>query len=205
MISTTYRVRRATLDDLPALQGLWESMQLPAAELEKRLTEFQVVEASDGQIAGAIGIQILRQHACLHSESFTDFGVSDQIRPLLLQRIQSLAANHGVFRLWTTDRTPFWVQQGFKPAADAILVKLPVEWKRDEPQNWLTLQLKDEEALVSLEKELALFKETERRSTARTLERARLIKTIVTVLGFTLGAILIGLAIFLLFQRRHSL
>ena len=48
-------------------------MRLPAGELEKRLTEFQVVEAADGQIAGAIGVQIIRQHALLHSEGHTDW------------------------------------------------------------------------------------------------------------------------------------
>src|SRR5208283_6075814 len=46
-------------------------------ELEKRLTEFQVIVTADGQIAGAIGIQIIRQHALLHSEGYTDFSVAD--------------------------------------------------------------------------------------------------------------------------------
>ena len=31
-------IRRATVDDLPALQSLWLAAQLPADELENRLT-----------------------------------------------------------------------------------------------------------------------------------------------------------------------
>ena len=37
-------IRRATVDDLPALRSLWAAARLPADELENRLTEFQVVE-----------------------------------------------------------------------------------------------------------------------------------------------------------------
>ena len=55
-------IRRATVDDLPALHALWLAAQLPADKLKDRVTEFQVVEA-DGKFAGAIGVQIVRQHA----------------------------------------------------------------------------------------------------------------------------------------------
>ena len=47
MTASTNRVRRATLDDLGALKPLWTSMRLPAADLEKRLTEFQVIESAE--------------------------------------------------------------------------------------------------------------------------------------------------------------
>ena len=77
MSSPNLRIRRATTDYFRSLQALWNSMRLPADELEKRLTEFQVVEAADGQIVGAIGVQIIRQHALLHSEGYTDFAVAD--------------------------------------------------------------------------------------------------------------------------------
>ena len=63
------------------------------------LTEFQIVEA-DGKFAGAIGVQIVRQHARLHSEDYSDFAVADAARELFWERIQKLAANHGVFRVW---------------------------------------------------------------------------------------------------------
>jgi N-acetylglutamate synthase-like GNAT family acetyltransferase len=44
MKSANLRIRRATVDDLAALKDIWASMRLPPDELEKRLTEFQVVE-----------------------------------------------------------------------------------------------------------------------------------------------------------------
>lgn len=57
-------------------------MGLPADKLEKRLTEFQVIESEDGQLAGAIGLQVIRQHGLLHSEAYTDFSVADEARQL---------------------------------------------------------------------------------------------------------------------------
>ena len=50
MTPPNHRVRRATLDDLPALKPLWESMRFSVEDLEKRLTEFQVAENAQGEI-----------------------------------------------------------------------------------------------------------------------------------------------------------
>ena len=99
-------IRRATVDDLPALKALWLAAQLPADKLKDRVTEFQVVEA-DGKFAGAIGVQIVRQHARLHSEDYADFSVADAARELFWERIQKLAANHGVFRVWMNEVSSF--------------------------------------------------------------------------------------------------
>src|SRR5436190_13518293 len=44
MTSPNYRVRRATLDDIGQLATLWHSMKLPAEDLGRRITEFQVAE-----------------------------------------------------------------------------------------------------------------------------------------------------------------
>src|ERR1700690_4603527 len=103
-------VRRATTDDFQGLRTLWISMRLPAEELEKRLTEFQVIEGAGGQILGALGLQIVRQHALLHSEGYTDFALSDAARQQFWERIQTIAAHHGVFRIWTLERSPFWTR-----------------------------------------------------------------------------------------------
>src|SRR5882672_194344 len=128
MAAENYRVRRATLDDLEQLKALWTSMQHPAAELEARLTEFQVVESADGRIVGALGIQLSRQHGRLHSESYRDFALADDARALLLERVRSLCSNHGIFRLWTQEKAPFWSRQGFRPATAEDLKKLPEGW-----------------------------------------------------------------------------
>jgi N-acetylglutamate synthase-like GNAT family acetyltransferase len=197
------RVRRATTDDFQSLRSLWKSMRLPADGLEKRLTEFQVIEADDGQIVGAIGVQIIRQHALLHSEGYTDFSVADAARELFWERIQTITAHHGVFRLWTQENSPFWVRWGFQPATVEILERLPEEWKRSEGK-WLTLQLKNEEAIAALDKELEAFRESEKKRTEETLDQARTMTTTITIIAFVVGIVLIGVAFYLFIRRGFS-
>jgi len=179
-------------------------MRLPADGLEKRLTEFQVIETAAGQIVGAIGVQIVRQHALLHSEGYMDFSVADAARELFWERIQTIAAHHGVFRLWTQENSPFWVRWGFQPANAETLARLPEEWKRSEGK-WLSIQLKDEAAIAALDQELAQFKEAEKQRTAETLEQARTMTKTITIIAFALGIILIGAALYLLMRRNPFL
>jgi len=204
MNPSAIRIRRATTDDFQSLKSLWNSMRFPADELEKRLTEFQVIEAADGQIIGAVGLQIIRQHALLHSEGYTDFSVADAARQLFWERIQTITAHHGVFRLWTQENSPFWVRWGFQPANAETLERLPDEWKPSEGK-WLTIQLKNEEAIATLEKELALFRESEKKRTAQTLDQARTMTTTITIIAFVVGIVLIGVAIYLFVRRGSSL
>ncbi len=200
MSSPKLQVRRATTDDFENLKSLWNSMRLPADKLEKRLTEFQVIETADGQIAGAIGIQIIRQHALLHSEAYADFSVADAARELFWERIQLIASHHGVFRLWTQENSPFWRRCGFRIVITESLVNLPDAWKSSEGK-WYTLQLKSEAALATLEKELTTFRESEKQRTAQTHDQARTLTTIITVVGFAIGIALIGFAFYLLVRR----
>ncbi|HUA67552.1 MAG TPA: hypothetical protein VMA13_03295, partial [Candidatus Saccharimonadales bacterium] len=195
------RIRRATVDDLDALRAIWLSMRLPADELEKRLKEFQVVEDTDGQVLGAVGIEFSKQFALLHSEGFSDFSIADAARQLFWERVQTLAANHGVFRIWTQEDSPFWTRWGFQPANAEILQRLPEEWKTLKGK-WLTLELKNEEAVTSaLENRFAGFMDAEKEKTARVAEKARTLKTIITVAGFGIGILGIGIAIYLLIHR----
>lgn len=193
-------IRRATVDDLPALVALWNTARLPAAELTDRLTEFQVVEA-DGQFAGAVGLQLCRQHARLHSEDYVDFSVADAAREVWWERLQKVAAHHGVFRLWTQDASPFWTRWGFHPANAEVLEKLPEEW-RDLQGNWLTLELKNEEAInQALRARVPDLMAEERQSTAHVANQARRIRLFITVVGFTIGFFCLGLAGWMLLHR----
>jgi len=204
MSLSNLRIRRATTDDFRSLQALWDSMRFPADELEKRLTEFQVVEAADGQIIGAVGLQIIRRHARLHSEGYTDFAVADAARQLFWERIQTIATHHGVFRLWTQENSPFWVRWGFQPANAEILEHLPGEWKRSG-EKWLTVQLKDEGAMATLEKELETFGKLGKKQALEAVEQARTMTTTITIIAFAVGIALIGIAIFMLARRGLSL
>src|SRR5947207_1815499 len=108
-----YQVRRATVDDLPQLIVLRKAAHLPATDLEKRFTEFQVVENAEGKLAAAIGLQISQQQGLLHSEMVLDFSLADKLRPRLWERVEKVAANHGLFRVWTQETAPYWKQTGF--------------------------------------------------------------------------------------------
>src|SRR5690349_16355360 len=98
MTAPTFRVRRATLDDIGVLSGIWESMRLPVDELSRRITEFQVAEDPNGAIIGAVGLQLLQKQGLIHSEGFTDFALADQVRPLIWERLRAVANNHGLLR-----------------------------------------------------------------------------------------------------------
>ena len=176
-------------------------MHLPYNELKKRLTEFQVVQTADGRLLGAIGMQIIRQHARLHSEAYFDFALADRAREMFWDRIQTLASNHGVFRLWTQETSPFWNRLGFQPAVAGKPSRLPEEWDQFKGE-WLTLQLKDEEVITNaLDKNFTAFKSSEKRNVARIREQAKMLKTIITIAGFLVGISCFAVAIYLIIHR----
>jgi N-acetylglutamate synthase-like GNAT family acetyltransferase len=201
MSSASFSLRRATVDDLPALRPLWESMRFSVHDLEKRLTEFQVAVDADDQVVGAIGFEMQQRHGRIHSEAYLDFSAADIVRPLLWTRLQSLCSNHGVLRLWTQEVSPFWSHNGLKPPKDeAERGKLPEAWRVSEGE-WLTLKLKDEEAIASLDKEFALFMESEKARSAEALHQARKLKTFATIVAFIAAFGGFGAAIYLLMNR----
>ncbi|HMP83137.1 MAG TPA: hypothetical protein PKA41_10600 [Verrucomicrobiota bacterium] len=202
MTAPAYRVRRATVEDLSTLKALWSAMRYSADDLEKRLTDFQVAEDSNGKIIGGFAFTMHERHAWIHSEAFDDFSVADVVRPLFWKRISGLATNHGIARLWTQETSPFWSHNGFQAPAPEVFERLPETW-RGERVPWLTLQLKDEQVIASLDKEITLLMETERRRTAEALERAKSFKTLITIIAFVIALLVIGAGIYLYFQRHR--
>jgi N-acetylglutamate synthase-like GNAT family acetyltransferase len=184
MSTAGYQVRRATVDDLPDLVALWNSMRLPADQLERRLTEFQVVEGEDGALLGAVGIDIIERHGRIHSEAFNDFAHADIWRDKLWERLQSVATNHGLARLWTAEVAPFWKRNGFHPADAVELKRLPPAWNAT-PADWLTLRLRDEDALrASLDMDFERLREQERQESRRLLSKAKTINYIALSIVF---------------------
>lgn len=200
MSSKPFRVRRATLDDIGQLTALWQMMTFPVDYLAKRITEFQVAESSEGTLVGAVGLQIAEKQGRVHSEGFTDFALADHLRPMLWDRLQSVATNNGLLRLWTQENAPFWHHCGLAKADSEALAKLPSAW-RSLPQDWLTLKLKDElEEVVSADKEFALFMEAEKQKSQRALQQARVLKVIATLLAVAL-CIVVVVGLFIIFRR----
>jgi N-acetylglutamate synthase-like GNAT family acetyltransferase len=202
MNSAPISIRRATVDDCDTLKMIWASMRLPVDGLERRLTEFQVVENSDGKVVGAMGIQFSKQHALLHSEGYSDFSVADAARQLFWERIQTLASHNGIFRVWTQERSPFWKSFGFLTPTAEILTRLPAEWRNETEGGWLTFQLKNEDVInAAFEKEFTTFITSEKKEIARITGRARTIKTIVTVVAFAIAIICFAALIWLFTHR----
>lgn len=172
--------------------------------MRSRLTEFQVVEA-DGVFAGALGVQIIRQHVRFHSEDYVDFSIADAARALFWERIQNLASNHGVFRVWTQETSPFWTRWGFHPANAERLERLPSEWQQLEGC-WRTLELKNEEAINdALNTRFVGFMDGEKQQTAQVVEQARRLRLLITIAGFLIFFACIGISVWLLLRRSGQL
>lgn len=201
MSSRKFQARRATVDDLPRLKQLWALMRLPEAELERQLTDFQVATDETGIIVGCTAFQMNQRHARIHSEAFEDFGLADFARPALWSRIQTLANNHGLVRIWTQETSPFWSRNGFQTAPPEVLEKLPPGWDRASA-GWLTLKLKDEEAMTSIDKEFALFVESERQQRDQLLGQTKIVKTLIVGTILLVALLLIAATVWLLLKQR---
>jgi hypothetical protein len=197
--SSKYRVRRATLDDIGQLTGMWDSLQYPTQDLARRVTEFQVAEGADGTVLGAVGLQIAERQGLVHSEAFSDFALAEHLRPLLWDRVNAVATNHGLLRLWTQEQAPFWNHCGLVKGDPEALQKLPASW-RGPSSPWLTLKLRDDmETVLSVDKEFAVFMQSEKQRTEQVFKRARTIKTIATLIALALliGVVVLAVRMFL--------
>ena len=193
MSSANYLVRRAVVDDLPALIPLWQGMNYSPEELERRLTDFQVAVDGQGKLLGAVAFEAAGQQGRVHHEAFHDFSLAEHLRPLLWEKIQMLAQNNGVFRAWTQEDAPFWKQMGFQSAEREALQKLPAKWTAQG--KWLTLPLKAEEAIkaLSVDAEFVQYIKAERE---KTTAQARVLKKVGLLLAILLALFVGALAIY---------
>jgi N-acetylglutamate synthase-like GNAT family acetyltransferase len=189
------QVRRATIDDLSVLRGLWRQAQLPVDLLEKRLGDFQIVETATGEVLGTIALQIAGAQGRLHSEAYAAPELADDLRARLWNRVLSLARHKGLARLWMeAGGAVFWIEQELEPASQELIDQLPAAFP-PSGKTWLTLKLREEsDRLVSVERELALFREAEKAQTQRVLDQARILKLLAAVIVLTLmGIVAFGL------------
>jgi N-acetylglutamate synthase-like GNAT family acetyltransferase len=192
--------RRATLDDLHVLRDLWRRSNLPENELEKRLTEFQVVVQPEGQMAGAVALHMEGKEGVIHSESFASPELEGEARVQLWERVQSLARNHGLFRLWIQSPHPFWKSEGFLVPSEKERSKLPPGFGFQQTE-WLALYLREETAAeVSLEKEFELFKQQQEELSRKAFRQAGVLRILIWVFSFSALVILV-LLIWRLFQQ----
>jgi len=199
--ASNYRVRRATLDDIGQLTALWKTMRYPAEDLARRVTEFQVAESADGGLLGAVGMQIVERQGLIHSEAFTDFAFADQLRPLLWDRLHAVATNHGLLRVWTREGAPFWHHCGLQSPDPAALEKLPAVWQ-GHTTGWLSLKLREDvEAMMTVDKEFAMFMQSEKQRTDRAFQQARILKQVATLIALLLLILVAGGAFWLIMKN----
>jgi|SRR6185503_6789790 len=190
MTTPSLAARRATIEDLQKLTPLWAQEGLPAQELSKRFQEFQVVDGPGGELVGAVGLQITGHEGRLHSEAFLHAEDAESLRARLWERVQMLAKNHGLVRLWTQLGAPFWTQNGFGTPTPEIAAKLPASFAGDAAP-WSFLQLRDEATLApSVEKEFAMFRELQKEETERVLRRAKVMKLVAAIIVLVVFVVL---------------
>jgi N-acetylglutamate synthase-like GNAT family acetyltransferase len=193
-----FLVRRANVDDLGGLIKLWERAGLPALELEKHLTEFQLAATTGGELIGGVGLRVHAKQGWLHSEAFTHPEQADEARGQLWQRLQTLARNHGLVRIWTQESAPFWTHSGFVEPSAELQQKLPPAFNSGTPGRWLVLPFREETVeAISLDKEFELFQQSQRAATEEVLSQARKLKTLayVVALVVAVAAIIGGIAL----------
>ncbi len=189
-----YQARRANVDDLPELRHLWATASYAPVELEKHVTEFQIIEDPEGAIVACMGLEIESGQGNIHSESYTEPGLAEDLRVIFWERLQSLARNFNLARFWIQQPSSgFWQKHGFnEPNAD-VLSKLPARLAAHGGP-WLTLKLRDESlTAISIEHEFDLFKQHQRELSERAMRQARVLKVVAWILlaiGFAaLGAL----------------
>ena len=193
MDPSQYIVRRANVDDLGGLKLLWERSRLQVLDLEKHLTEFQLIVSLEGDLIGAIGLHVEGKQAHLHNEAFTQPEDEDAFRLMLWERLRTLARNHGLARLWTREEAPFWHQVGFADAEPELLKKLPPGFG-DTRGRWLTIQLREDlAAVLSLEQEFELFQQASKAHTDEVMAQARRLKTFAYTVVFVVSAAILAL------------
>jgi N-acetylglutamate synthase-like GNAT family acetyltransferase len=185
-----YHARRATLEDLPGLKALWAAERLPVTELEKRFTEFQLVLDGRGQIAGAVALRMHKLHGHIHSEIFARRDDAAVLRPMLWQRVLTVAKNNGLARLWTMPTASFYREQGLADVDETIRAKLPEPFGSPN-SDWISLKLKEEnQNAISLEKEFEIFAQSQKDATEQLMTKAKAFRLMAyALLVLALGAL----------------
>jgi N-acetylglutamate synthase-like GNAT family acetyltransferase len=177
-----YQLRRATVDDLPQLRELWNAAGMDAVEMERRFTEFQVAVDPDGSIAGATALHIEKQQGEIHSELFRARDLAFVLRPLLWERLKTVAKNHGLLRIWALATTSFFREMGMKDPDPQTLAKLPTSFGHPQA-GWVTMKLKEEVLTSStIEQELALLAQAQKAETEAVLRRAQFLRAFAYIL-----------------------
>jgi N-acetylglutamate synthase-like GNAT family acetyltransferase len=202
MQAVQYTVRRANLDDLPVLVGLWRVAGLAPLELEKHLTEFYVALRPDGVLVGVVGLRAADGQGLVYGEAFASPRQGEETRAPLWERLQVMARSRAVARLWVREGVcDWWQEQGFKPATPQEIKRLPRLFG-PVGGGWLTFALRDETVLpAALNEEFARLQEEARAHNERLRRQASLLKWVAAAIAAVFFAGTLWLLLELLNRR----
>lgn len=186
--------RRATIEDLPQLTPLWELEQLPTDDLERRFTEFQVVVDGDSKVLGTVGIQMVANHGLLHGEAIARPEIGDEVREMLWARIQMVARNHSLDRIWTRLNAPFWRKTGFRAANEDELEAMPEAFGGETTTYLLSLRQGDASA-EAIEKQFAMLRALHDEESQQLQHRVSAVKKLALVLTVVVALLVIAFAV----------
>lgn len=190
MAEIPVHARRATLDDLPNLRGLWQTAMLPMQDLERHLTEFQLAEGMDGRLMGAVGFEIRGNDARIYYEAFSHPDSEALAREPLWNRLRVMATNGGVHRVWTQEKSGFWAENGFVSATADDLERLPSLF-RSAGSGWKILSLRDSVAERRIEEEIGMFEAAHEEDQSRLQRQTTLIKWVSAIVAAIFCSVLL--------------
>ena len=194
------RARRATVDDLPGLHALWQHAGLPWDQLERFVTEFILVPNDDGLPLASIGLQAEGDQGLVHSEAILPGQDDEALRAALWQRLQIIARNHGIVRLWTLEDAVFWTTR-FESAPDSVVRGLGATFADPTASWWICVLRDPERAQRLLDERMALW-EAHRQSDAHQFSDtiARIRQAAFIIAGLVI-AMMVGMVVYLVARR----
>lgn len=184
MESTSISARRAAVEDLAALQALWQEVGMPWEELGGFLNEFQVTTDDDGLITSAIGMLIEGDQALLHSEAIRPGSDADLARSALWRRVQIVARHQGVQRVWTQEDAEYWRSSGFSPVPPPLVDRVQASFLKSA-DSWTACDLMDPERAKAMVNEQLAILEAERMREAEAFQhKVRIFRAFAILLAF---------------------
>lgn len=201
MESTAYSARRATPEDLPALQLLWQSTGMPWEQLGSFINEFQVATDENEQLVGAIGMMVEESHALLHSESVHPDFDPDLVRLSLWRRMQIIARNKGVQFLWTQEDAAYWLDSGFRAASGSEIQSCRASFM-DPSAAWRVFPMADPSRVQDvLQEQFAILEATRLQESEDFQKRIKAFRLFAYLLGLV---VLAGLFLLLFIVAQKS-
>ena len=168
--------RRANVDDIPQLVKFWDTQKAPSKELEKRLTDFQIVHDDKGAVLATLGMRVVEKQGKLYGEYYSSPDQAGVLRKMLWERIERVCKNTGLIRIWCLEPIGPWSGFGFKPIEKPGSPRLP-ELLGSASDPWAALTLiHDTDEKIILEKEFEMFIQSEKNSSEQMMKQAKALR-----------------------------